>query len=230
MHKHPYSQKNTFNIVITSNNNCVTLSQSNFRRYYVNTINESLSENIEYFNKLHAALQGEEVKILIFQRFMKIFEEEVKPVNWIGNNIGETEAKKIKKIEALPYFLRWIKERFLLTGDSIDHFTSEFWEEFHSVYKNGGAANDLSRKYLSKWGVEAKRYDGATSKRKYKLSFAEIKKIYDKNGWIDDKIDDIPEVEIEKPKIVEKACYQFKGKQPKATSDDLHDELDKLLE
>jgi hypothetical protein len=41
MFNQSYSQNNTFNIIITSNNNSISLTQSNNIRYFVNTINES---------------------------------------------------------------------------------------------------------------------------------------------------------------------------------------------
>jgi hypothetical protein len=69
MYQQGYTQKNTFNIIITSNNNCVNLTQTNNKRYYVNTINNDYVDNTKYFNKLHKFLNDDDIKILIYQEF-----------------------------------------------------------------------------------------------------------------------------------------------------------------
>ena len=82
MHQQPYVQKNTFNIITTSQNNVVSLTQSNFKRYYVNTISNDFIDKIDYFKELYKYLENEDVKVLIYQEFVKIFKEQVEPINW----------------------------------------------------------------------------------------------------------------------------------------------------
>jgi hypothetical protein len=81
MYQNPYSQKNTFNIIITSNNSAISLTQSNQKRYFVNTISDKYQDSVEYFKTLHSKINRQEVNVLIFQRFIKIYEEQIKPTN-----------------------------------------------------------------------------------------------------------------------------------------------------
>jgi hypothetical protein len=81
MMRQPYPQKNTFNIVLCSQNNAILLSQQNNVRYYVPTTSSKYAGNKEYFDKLHGYLKREDIKIAIFQEFVRIYEEEIKPEN-----------------------------------------------------------------------------------------------------------------------------------------------------
>jgi protein gp37 len=111
MYNQGYEQKNTFNIIITSNNNSISLTQSNNIRYFVNTISDKYAgnKNTEYFKKLHKTINKEEVKIAIFKEFMNIFETQVKPYNWLGTDVKPTKSGTIKRIDALPKFIKYIK-------------------------------------------------------------------------------------------------------------------------
>ena len=64
-----YEQKNTFNIIITSNNNSISLTQSNNIRYFVNTVSDKYSgnKNTEYFKTLHKTINKEVVKIAVLK-------------------------------------------------------------------------------------------------------------------------------------------------------------------
>jgi hypothetical protein len=179
MYQSGYSQKNTFNIIITSNNNCVNLTQTNNVRYYVNTINETFVGNNEYFNKIHKYLADEDIKVLIYQEFLKIYNEQVKPINWIGNNLKATKAGLIKRIDALPQFHKYIKENYLKWGFGIDELTSEFIAKYKQTDKYSSAHKIGS--LLKEFGINIKKFNTnneLATYRKYIISFEDLRNFY----------------------------------------------------
>ena len=200
MFNQAYSQDNTFNFVITSNNNCILLTQTNQIRYYVNTINESYIGKKEYFDELHNKINNEDVKILIFQEFVKIFNEKVKPTNWIGNDLKPTKAGQIKRIEALPPFYKWIKETYLLKGVGIDEKCSDLFSSYKKSNSLDKTTQNKLARYLHDLGISMKEVKKTNDEgkqvrecRKYVMPFETLKTIYENKGWIDDMVDELPD-------------------------------------
>ena len=52
MYEHPRSSKNTFNFILTSNNDSVSISTSNFKRYKMLDVSNSMIDNHRYFKDL----------------------------------------------------------------------------------------------------------------------------------------------------------------------------------
>ena len=218
MRQQPYQQKNTFNIVMTSNNNCVLLTQSNNVRYYTPTCSNKYAGNKhkEYFDKLYKYLDKEEVKIGIFKEFIRIYEEEVKPENWIGNNVGTTQAGQEKIIEALPRVVKFVKNEYLLQGEGINATVQEFTNRLHTEYKDNSTATTIGH-YLGQLNVQIKKVDSKAFKgRKYIITFEDLKQAFINKKWINDtELEDLEMIEAE-----------MKGeiKKPKSELDDDDDD------
>jgi hypothetical protein len=226
MYNSPYSQKNTFNILLSSNNSSISLTQTNQKRYFMPTISDKYQDNEKYFKNLHKKINRPEVNILIFQRFMKIYEEQIKPNNWIGNCLKQTSAVISKSINALPHFMKWIKTRFLQRREAINIECNELFSEYELTTQDKTAPNKLSR-YLSDFGVEVKRVSG-TSKRKYILSYENLLKSYYDKNWLDP----ITDYElIEEYENMHKPKEQNEGQEEQDEIEELRkleQELDKL--
>ena len=207
MYNQGYEQKNTFNIIITSNNNSISLTQSNNIRYFVNTISDKYAgnKNTEYFKKLHKNINKEEVKIAIFKEFMNIFETQVKPFNWLGTDVKPTKSGTIKRIDALPNFIKYIKNNYLLNGDGINEDTKTFILEYQANNPKDRISNTSIGIYLKQLNVDCKKIDNKEFKgRKYIASFETLKEAYINNNWLlDTEKEDIEEIndgKEEKPK------------------------------
>jgi len=187
MYNSPYSQKNTFNLLLTSNNSSISLTQTNQKRYFMPTISDKYQNNKEYFQNLHKKINRPEVNILIFQRFMRIYETEIKPENWIGNCLRETEAVINKSINALPHFYKWLKTHFLCCKEGLDIECNKFFEDYATISNDKTSPNKLSR-YLTDVGVDVKRITGS-SKRKYIISYEELLKAFYNKNWLDKTTD-----------------------------------------
>lgn len=187
MHQTPYSQRNTFNIILTSNNSSISLTQTNQNRYFMPTISDKYQDNLEYFKTLHKKINRKEVNILIFQRFIKIYEEEIKPINWIGNCLKQTDAVIAKSINALPPFIKWLKTTFLHNREGIDSQCNEFFLDYKMQSNDKTSENKLAV-YLKDLNVIIKRI-GGTSKRKYVVSYEHLLESFYKKNWLDKTTD-----------------------------------------
>ena len=199
MYNQGYAQKNTFNIIITSNNNSISLTQSNNIRYFVNTISEKYAgnKNIEYFKKLHKAIKPLEVKRAIFNEFMNIYDTQVKPINWIGTDVKPTKNGTIKRIDALPMFIKYIKNEFLLKGKGINDETTTLISEYQLSNPKDRATNTSIGIYLKQMNVEIKKFDSKAFKgRKYIISFENLKNAYKTNNWLlESELEDLDDLE-----------------------------------
>ena len=199
MYQAPYVQKNTFNIIITSNNNCMPLTITNHKRYYLNTINNDFIGNTKYFNKLYSYINNVDVQILIYQEFERIFNEKVKPTNWIGNDVKQTLTGKIKQMEALPQFHKYVKDNYIKYGYGIDQMTTEFLEAYKQTDKY--ATPHRIGALLKEFGVIIKKFNTNNNEptyRKYIISFEDLRNYYSSKGWINEEYDEIPEIATKK--------------------------------
>ena len=103
MHDASYIQKNTFNIVITANNNSITMTQNNMMRLFTSDIDESKAEDKAYFIKLKIVMSKQVVQKAFYQMMMNRFNSD-KVNKWNEDEIPETKTKILKIIEALPTF------------------------------------------------------------------------------------------------------------------------------
>lgn len=184
MYSPAYTQLNTFNIIISSNNDCIGLSQTNNARYVVLDISEHRVGDIQYFNKLTHALNNEDVKRAFYEdmktRFTKLDE-------WNEDIIPETSTRNSKLIEALPTLYKYIKEQFILKDVDLNSKTDQFLEEYRMMTKDRTTNNKLGR-YLGSLGIKPIKMS-KNAGYKYKMTAKELYKIFDERKWIDDTID-----------------------------------------
>ena len=201
MREQPYQQKNTFNIIITSNNNSVLLSQSNNVRYYIPTCSNKLQGDKDYFDKLHKFLKNDDIKIAIFKEFEKIYNIEVKPYNWNGSNEELTSSKRNKIIEALPPIVKYIKNNYLLEKKGINEPVKDFELNFKLLYPRDNSSTITIGHYMSELNIECKRVvNKYFNGRKYIISFENLKQSFINKEWLtqDDTIELEDNEEIKK--------------------------------
>lgn len=213
MYSMPYSQRNTFNIIMTSNNNAIKLTQSNNIRYYVNTINEKYTncnskEEIEnkkkYFDELYKYIDEEIVLIGIYKKFKKIYKKEVEPTNWTG----AYESNKTKRgceniIESMPLFYRYIKENYVLKKLAIDVKCSDLLNNYNADKKYLITAHKLGenmrflgcelkdvRKDKERYKKYVMSYDNLLEKFKSLNYISEYDEFYENNNENDEDDDE----------------------------------------
>jgi hypothetical protein len=140
MFRSGYEQTNTINIIISSNNDSISLNQINNSRYVVLDISEHRVGDVEYFNKLTKALNNCDVKRSFYEDMMNRFKS---LDTWNEDIMPETETRKSKLIEGLCMFYKYIKEQFILKEIDINHKTDEFLNEYREFTKDRTSTQKL---------------------------------------------------------------------------------------
>jgi hypothetical protein len=187
MHHTPYEQVNTFNIIISTNNDAILLTQTNKERYVILDINEKYIGNIAYFEELIKALDMEGVKQLFYQKLLKRFAD---LKNWNEEVVPETKSKAIKVMEALPIIFKFVKENYILKKVNKEMETKDFFAMYYKQTGDKSTKQKLGRN-LKMIGIEPiKRSD---NKYVYKYHYDSLLEIYTAKNWIDELTDHIVE-------------------------------------
>ena len=179
-----YEQINTFNIIITSNNDSISLSQTNNLRYVVSDISEHRVGDYKYFNELTKAVNNDDVKRAFYEDMMERF---ITLDKWNDDIMPDTESRNNKIIEALPMIYKYIKEKFILTLIDIDRKTDEFLNEYR-INSKDKTSNQKIGKLLAKIGITSIKMSNNAG-YKYKKTAKELYEIYNKSKWIDLVVD-----------------------------------------
>ena len=183
MFKTGYTQKNTFNIINTTNNDAIHFTQNNNSRYVCTEVDESMVGNTEYFTMMHKITDNDDIKILFYQDMMSRFKT---LDNWNEDKVPETKTKQLKLIEALPMILKHIKETYILKNVNLDKRTNNFFEDYYVVSKDKTSKQKLGRDLKSIGIIPIKQSD---STYKYKRTHEELRQTYELKKWIDEEND-----------------------------------------
>jgi hypothetical protein len=132
MYKNGYEQINTFNIIITTNNDAINLTQQNNMRAFVLDIDESYKEDKKYFTKINKITENVDIQILFYNDMIQRFKT---LDNWNEDVMPLTITKQKKICEALPKIYKYVKEEYVLAGKNLDMRTTEFIEEYQKIMK-----------------------------------------------------------------------------------------------
>ena len=191
MHKSAYSQINTFNIIITSQNNAVNITTKNKDRFLFPEINTGKKGNTEHFTKLHGIMNKEEVQKLFYEDMINIYN--TRCTTWKEDIKPFCPALQKRVIESLHPFLKWFKQSFALRKRDLKHTASELQEEF-KLNSNTRMTNDISLQRISKLLQKLKLTvipvtTGGSTKKVYKASGEEVLNAFRDEKWIDDDVD-----------------------------------------
>jgi hypothetical protein len=250
MYSSGYDQTNTFNIILTTNNDAVSLTQSNNSRYVCLDISEENIGNNEYFKLLAKAIKSEHVLENFYNEMMERFNTICN--DWNEDIMPETESRKLKIIEALPQLYKYIKEEFILRNLGINEKTDIFLQEYKLITKDRTSPQKIGR-MLKEIGIVSIKLSNNAG-YKYKMTKEDLLKVFQDKKWMDETIDlinddkyikkndldgDDEKLEIEKLKLqLQEALNKIelletKKKKPKvikdSTDEELEQELNKLL-
>ena len=198
MYSSGYDQRNTFNIIITSNNDSIGLSQNNNSRYVVLDISEHRIGDTSYFQKLTKALNNVNVKRAFYEDMMERFET---LNDWSEDIIPESQSRTTKIIEALPSIYKFIKDEYILKSYDLNMRTNEFFEYYKDKTKDRTTVNKLGR-FLTKLEIKPVKMSNNAG-YKYVKSAKELLETFQKLNFMDDTVDFIsnndpePETELE---------------------------------
>jgi hypothetical protein len=206
MYELGYECQNTFNIIISSNNDSINLSLNNNSRYVVLDISEHRIGDTEYFKQVTKALNNDDVKRSFYQDMLERFKTLDK---WNEDIMPETVSRDTKIIEALPIFYKYIKEQYILTETDINAKTDEFFMEYRLQTKDKTSTQKLGRyiKALDITPIKLSKNAGY----KYQKSSKELYDIFKAKKWIDEEVDLInPENPNKKSTFDDEVDYKCK--------------------
>jgi hypothetical protein len=207
MYRTGYTQKNTFNVITTTNNDAINFSLSNNERYVVTDIDESMKGNVPYFTKLNKATNNVNVQHAFYNEMMKRFKT---LDNWNEDIIPESKTKQQKIADALPRLYKHLKEEYILRGKNFNYKTKDFFIDYKEETKDNTSKEKLGR-MLTKIDIKPIKVNKNKSQYYvYNISHVDLKQIYDKHKWITD--DDLFEYEDgdNKPDTIDDKDAQIK--------------------
>jgi hypothetical protein len=190
-----YEQKNTFNIIITTNNDAVSLTQTNKERYVCLDINESKIGDHEYFRKLVKAIKSTNVLENFYNQMKKRYNE--LPEDWYGDAMPFTENRKMKIIEALTTLYKFLKSTYILKNKDINVRTDKFLEDYKTLNKDFTSSQKIGR-MLTEIGIKPVK-NSNNQGYNYKKSAKELFELFKSKNWIDETIDLINVDECDQP-------------------------------
>ena len=210
MYKDTRTTTNTFMMILTSNNDAVALSSSNFRRYKCPDVSDEMIGNNEYFNKIVDSTYnnecGKAFNVFLqerFDKFGKCFDE---------NSFPKTDTFKDKICDKLDSTFKFIKYEYIQTNKSFDmvplrdlYEEFKYWNQSQTGFKQTITNMIFSKKLKQLKCVTYKRITDSNGKKSlcFSGSADELLKEFSKKGWIHelDEINEGKEQE-QKPKIV----------------------------
>ena len=191
MYQAVYSQKNTFNIIITTNNNSIELSINNSRRYICMDVSAHRKGDYAYFKKLKMNMDKPNVEKAYYKFLLERFENnKIDQFNFEQKPFSEQEIFKLTA--AMPPLLRYIKEKFLLNGKGVYIECQKLMKNYNEHVKRNTAMVVLNKELNERLGLEKKRVriDGAR-KYIYDIDYKSLLEIYKVNKWlVKDEIDE----------------------------------------
>jgi hypothetical protein len=226
MYSRGYQQQNTFNILITTNNDAVSLTQNNNTKYVCLDINEEKIGDHKYFERLKKAIEGKDV----LEQFYNDMMERFKTLdNWNEDYMPTTQTTKVKIIEALPKLYKDLKEVYILTNTDLNIRTDDFFIEYAIRTKDRTSKNKLGR-MLKDIGILPKK-NSNNNGYNYKITSKELYKEYQSKNWIDELVDVMDNVDYDEPvKEIKESKKEKKVKEIKESEKELLKELDEIDE
>ena len=184
MYSAGYQQINSFNILITTNNEAIILSQSNDSKYVCLDINEDKIGDFEYFKKLKKAISNVDVCEIFYNQMLERFK---KLEDWNEDIMPFTTTRKQKIIEALPNILKFIKTEYIQKQINIDCLTSDFITNYKAKSGDKSSPQRIGR-YLKQIGVIPIK-NSNNQGYNYRKTFKELEEIFTSKNWIDEEIE-----------------------------------------
>lgn len=198
MRKDPYVQKNTFNIIMSTNNSALSMTINNFKRYVCLDVSEHRIDDRAYFSRLSNAFKKEGFHLALY-KFLVSHYDSVKDT-WNPEDIPDTVSNIDKKISGLPTVLKFVRDRYVLKGRDMFIPSKHFWRKYRDYFQNKFGRKDPTYertvyKNLKRAGIVSKTHRfpqfGGKPMKGFKYNAEDLLSIYKKKGWFDPEEDEV---------------------------------------
>ena len=191
MHKGSYTQKNTFNIILTSNNNALNFTHTNNKRYVILDTSDEKFGNENYFNSVIKVMNQTKVKQAFFNYMVNRYND-CKEFNF--SKIPSTKSRCIKIEYAMPQISKYIKEKYLLKNKDMYIETKEFRKDFNDYANKNVSLITIGKQMDDLFKTKKQRID---SIYRWYIPHKKLMTIYKKNEWIVKEYDEFENHETE---------------------------------
>ena len=194
-----YSQRNTFNIIVTSNNNAINVSVNNHARIVSADVSEARLGDLGYFTEFKKQISRSDVGEAFFAYMKEHFETTGKFFNC--DMKPTTESMRDKIASNLPSYVDFIKANFIKEKVDIENTTDDFYTDYN-VYCSEQKLRPLKKAmlgtHLKKLGItKVRRLVSGERFHYYVANYKDLLSLFTKKLWIHDT-DDIDD-EDDKP-------------------------------
>ena len=183
MYQNPRTSKNTFNMILTSNNNAISLSSTNYRRYKCPDVSNDFIGNRKYFDALAKGCFNDECGEAFFLYLLEHFNKEGKHFNCDKFPISETFTDKI--CEKLESTYEFIKHKYIKTKTSLNSVPlKELYLEYVEWSDDAVSDKRFSRKLKELRSMAAKRASGGTRKLCFSADHTDLLSEFQSKGWV----------------------------------------------
>jgi len=207
MYQQGRETENTFNLILTSNNDAIGVSTTNNKRYKMLDVSNARIGDHKYFNSLCKAAMNDSAGRAFFLWLKERYQQYGKYFN--ADKFPKTLAFKDKINEKLNPLYRFIKFKFIKKGKGLDMALPEIYSRFQKSTYAAESRQEKTKIKVSKElqqirPIQYTRKDYTMSNGKvtkcyfYKASYKDLFDEFTKQGWIhevdnieyDDETDD----------------------------------------
>ena len=174
------SVENVISLIILTNNDALTSG----RRYMICDLSSEMKENIKYFDEMNEIANDKEVGKYFYNDCIKHYEQTKK---WFEYPVPATKGKKDIAVEHLSVLKSFIKESYVLAGETLDKPFAEFYKEY-DLYCTEKKKTPVSNIRVSKelrTFLKPIRTERKTDNKLFIIADTEeLKNFYIKNHWI----------------------------------------------
>lgn len=203
MYENGYSQKNTFNIIITSNNNAVNLTASNNSRYVCCDVSDCKKGDTQYFKNLKKAMSKDGIHQAYYKYLISIFEES-RGFDFDTKPRSKTRTEKLAI--SMPPLMRYIKEQHILKGYGLNVNCKAFIEHYNERAKHP-ISSIMAHKQMKEFlGIEKKRVYDKDTKKKDTCFIIEKQALYDlfvSKDWLIPEYEDVEEEDDDDEDVID---------------------------
>lgn len=192
---------NTFNFIITTQNEAVNISDKNCIRYMCPDVSIEKIGDKKYFDSLVSACFNDSVGEAFFVWLRERYESKGK--YWNPRDFPKTDSYKDKICERLPDVYNYIKFDLLKNGKGIKSTLPKLYARYlkYCTYKDLSKQKVVSNKECSKLlkqlycvKVHRKKQADGSKPNYYEAGYDELYAEFDSKGWIHDldEIDPVP--------------------------------------
>ncbi|MCP4059140.1 MAG: hypothetical protein GY738_17865 [Pseudoalteromonas sp.] len=203
MYSQGYTQKNTFNVIITSNNNAINFTSSNNVRYASFDVSHHRKGDRVYFDKLIKAMNKKGVKEAYYKFLLNHYEDNK---DFDFTVLPNSKSRNLKISCAMPKLMKIIKNDYVLKRKPLNIETKELLRIYNEETNYKMSSEKLGAEMLNSLGIKKKRvYNKATKERPYFfiMDYDKLYETFKKREWIVEEFDEFEDADQPIKKVID---------------------------